>query len=184
MKILTEIKTSLKTIVFIVSILLLLFITKPIKTIQRMKKENKILILIALSYLIPVLTFGNFDIIDGPFGKFCYNYIALGVSLPVLFFMVVKKSRRKQFDYYLMCILLAMFISIFKLKPFTLASNKTLLGLSFPFSNIIGYWVCFFTFAFLYMMYKQAREDRYKQEFSNDPVLIQRDEKIDKILNW
>ncbi len=149
-----------------------------------MKSENKVLIYAMLSYMMPILAFGDFSVFDSFLGKFCYNYVTLSISIPVLFFLLKRKSKGKKFQYYLTCVLLGVFMSTFRLLPFSTHSNDTLMGLSFTGSNIIGYWICFLSFISFYMRYKTLVEIKYKNDFLNDPILINRDEKINKILNF
>jgi len=148
-----------------------------------MIKKYRIVIYAMLAYILPVLAFGNFEILDGPLGKFRYNYITIGVSIPILIFLLIKKSRRKKLEYYLTCILLGITMTLFRMSPFTIYSNETIMNISFIGSNIVAYWICFLAFISFYISYKTHCEILYKSQFLNDPILIKRDEKIDKILH-
>lgn len=137
-------------------------------------KETIKYIVIGLTlYLLPVLLFGDFSSI--------YQYI----SLPIILFILYQRmiSRERKFDAYINGALLGLFLTIYHLCPFSIYVNNSIIGLTFTYSNIVGYWVSFLSYYISHTTYRFKNKELLLKKFDYDWTKIEREQKIDSILN-
>lgn len=139
-----------------------------------MKRENKILIIGMTLYVIPIILFGNFSDY--------MSYIFLIVSIMTIYHYFYRKPLNKKYSSLLHGLILGVTLSLFGLSPFIIHINKTLLKVSFTYSNILGYWISLMAPIITSPVYHEIKKARIASEFDGDQKKIERDEKIDSLL--
>lgn len=136
-------------------------------------KESKYIILGLALYLIPILLFGDF--------RNVYQWILLPITIFILYWRM--KSKDRKFDSYINGALLGLFLGMYGLNTFSMQINKSIIDISFTYSNILGYWVSFLSYFLLHSIYRHKIKEKQLKEFDYDWTKIEREQKIDAILN-
>lgn len=139
-----------------------------------MKKENKVLIIGMSLYVIPIILFGNFS--------HYMSYIFLIASIAAIYHYFYRKSLNKKYVPWLSGLILGITLSLFNLSPFIVHVNKTLLSVSFGYSNILGYWISLIAPIVTSPIYHEIKKNRIISEFDGDQKKIEREEKINSII--
>lgn len=140
-----------------------------------MKKETSLLTLAILFYIVPILAFGNFSSI--------YQWIFLPLFSLVIHNRFTKKVKSEKISGYLTCMIISISISIWNLDPFYLHINHTIVKLSITYGNILGYWLCLMGSYITGSEYRRLKVELTKKEFGYDEKKLDRDKKIDNIIN-
>lgn len=93
------------------------------------------------------------------------------------------KSKDRKFDSYINGALLGLFLGMYGLNTFSMQINKSIIDISFTYSNILGYWVSFLSYFLLHSIYRHKIKEKQLKEFDYDWTKIEREQKIDAILN-
>jgi hypothetical protein len=142
-----------------------------------MKGNKRYLLYIFLILDLAIIFAGDFNY------KSYKDLLTLPVSNFILYFFINYKKLEKpksiqNFGYSFM---LGMTLSIFDFSPFTLKKYKSIFGIYFPYSNIIGYWIAISSILILVMLFRKSEKTSYESQFSSN-ISLERDKKINKII--
>lgn len=140
-----------------------------------MKKSTKILILGLICYVIPVLLFGNYT---------GYKSIIFLLSIVVIWWRFIKKDSKNKYlpDLIVISAFLGLFLGTFGLSPFKSYINESTLKISISYADIFGYWLSLISVTQLHDKFRSVRKIENLEEFNNDSLRLERDEKIRSIL--
>lgn len=150
-------------------------------------KLKKYIFLGLLLYTLPVLAFGDFSSI--------YQYLFLPVILFTLYWRMASltncmtyrpgtyQSKKNSMRTFINGAILGFSLQLYGLTPFYSHVNNSIVELSFTYSNVLGYWVSFLSYFYMYEIYKVKFRENQLQEFNYNWTKIEREQRINSILS-
>lgn len=140
-----------------------------------MKKSTKILILGLLCYVIPVALFGNYS---------GYRSIIFILTTGLIWWRFTKKDSKNKYltDSIVTSAFLGFCLGTLSLSPFASYINESTIKISISYADIFGYWFSLISVGQLHDKFKSVRKIENLEDFNNDSLRLERDEKIRSIL--
>lgn len=136
------------------------------------KKYNQYLLFTFLSYILPVVIFGHWNIINS-----IYFPISILLFYYLLNYKVIYGVKSAE---YLACALQGLSVSIFGISVFGMTMQGTLVQIS-VYSGILVYLLSLIPFTIFSEKYRREKKKEYELSFFNEKSK-ERDIKINKIL--
>lgn len=134
---------------------------------------QKLYIILAFSlYTTSILLFGDLS-------SLC-QIVSFPLSIILLY---LNTYRETKYSSLIDGIILGIFSGVFRLSPFSAHINKTIIEISFSWSNILGYWISLVGYLTFILLYRKAKKLKLYEDFNYDNKKILRNERIDRILS-